>query len=142
MFTVSYDRARCLARAALPADQLIGIIAAYPDPRTEFGSERFGWTSDNGFQHLEELGVSSDAAIASWTGYWWPDDEDDDEAKPWAHCAVALTWDQADILLWNQVAQDMGVEPRAPVQSKLVDITRGVSVNAYDDRGMDITALS
>jgi len=55
---------------------------------------------------------------------------------------VRLNWDQADILLWNQVAHDIGVTPQAPIKAKLLDAERGVSVNAYDDRGMDITALS
>lgn len=32
--------------------------------------------------------------------------------------------------------------PQAPVMSKLVDLERGVSVNAYDDRGMDVTAIA
>jgi len=32
--------------------------------------------------------------------------------------------------------------PQAPVMSKLVDLERGVSVNAYDDRGMDITSVA
>jgi len=64
------------------------------------------------------------------------------EAEPWSHCAVRLTWDQADILLWNQVAHDMGVTPQAPVVSKLVDPKRGVSVHAYDDRGMGVTSVA
>ncbi len=68
--------------------------------------------------------------------------EDDPEQEPWVHRAVNLTWEEADILLWNQVAQDMGVSPRAPVLSKLVDLARGVSVDAYDDRGMDVTSLT
>jgi hypothetical protein len=32
--------------------------------------------------------------------------------------------------------------PQAPALSKLVDVERCVTVYAYDDRGMDITALS
>ena len=142
MFTSSYDRARCLARAALPTDCLVGVIAAHPDPSREMGSERHGWTNRSGFDHLEELGVPTEPALATWSGYCWPGDKEDDEAEPWLHCAVNLTWDQADILLWNQVAQEVGVAPRAPIKSKLVDLTRGVSVDAYDDRGMDITSVT
>lgn len=141
-FTRSYDRARCLARAALPTDGLVGIIAAYPDPKREMGAEWLGWMDGTGFDHLEKLGVPTEPTLATWSGYWWPGEEQDDEAEPWLHRAVKLTWDQADILLWNQVAQDMGVAPRAPINSKLVDLTRGVSVHAYDDRGMDITSIT
>lgn len=142
MFTSSYDRARCLARAALPTDDLVGVIAAYPDPKRELGAKRLGWMNGTGFDHLEKLGVPTEPALATWSGYCWPGDKEDDEAEPWLHRAVILTWDQADILLWNQVAQDMGVAPRAPIKSKLVDLTRGVSVDAYDDRGMDITSIA
>jgi hypothetical protein len=141
-FTRSYDRARCLARAAIPTDDLVGVIAAYPDPKRELGAKWHGWMTGTGFSHLEKLGVPTEPALATWSDYWWPEDKEDDEADPWLHRAVNLTWDQADILLWNQVAQDMGVARRAPINSKLVDLTRGVSVYAYDDRGMDISSIS
>jgi hypothetical protein len=41
-----------------------------------------------------------------------------------------LSWGAADILLWNQVAQEMGVYPQVPVVIKLVDPERAVSVFA------------
>ena len=59
----------------------------------------------------------------------------DADTRPWEHRAVSLTWDQCDILLWSQIARDIGVMPQAPVLSKLVDLQRGVTVYAYDDRG-------
>lgn len=142
MFTRSYDRARALARAALPSEELVGVIAAYPDPRRELGAKRLGWTTGTAFGHLEEMGVPTGSPLSSWSGHFWPDDASDGEAKPWVHRAVRLTWDQADILLWNQIAHDIGLMPQAPVVSKLVDLERGVSVNAYDDRGMDVTAVT
>jgi len=141
-FTSSYDRARCLARAALPTDDLVGVIAANPDPKREMGARWRGWIKGTGFDHLEELGVHTEPALATWSGHCWPGDKEDDEAEPWLHRAVNLTWDQADILLWNQVALDVGVRPQAAIKSKLVDLTRGVSVDAYDDRGMDITSIA
>ncbi len=142
MFTSSYDRARTLARAALPTDAPIGVIAANPEPEAELGAEWRGWTKGTAFGHLKRMGVRTKAHLATWKGDVWPDDEADDEAETWVHRAVRLTWDQADILLWSQIAHDIGVTPQAPVQSKLVDLERGVCVNAYDDRGMDVTALS
>lgn len=141
MFTSSYDRARVLARAALRTDNLVGVIAAYPDPQRDAGAKQRGWKKGTAFGHLEEMGVPTEPNLATWTGYPWPDEVLDDEDKPWLHRAVSLTWDQADILLWNQVAHDIGVMPQAPVMSKLVDLQRGVSVNAYDDRGMDVTSI-
>jgi hypothetical protein len=75
-------------------------------------------------------------------GLFYPEDEEEGEVLPCEHRAVRATWDQADILLWSNIASDIGVKPNAPVHSKLVDVARGVTVYAYDDRGMDITALS
>jgi hypothetical protein len=86
------------------------------------------------------MGVATENADAMWRGHFFPDDENDEEMTPREHRAVSLTWDKADILLWNNIAQDIGIEPRAPVLSRLVDRERDVIVDAYDDRGMDITA--
>ena len=141
-FTRSYDRARKVARIALPSDSIVGIIAAFSEPSREINAERLGWTTGAPFEHLAELGVSTEVTFAEWAGFWWPDEEDDPEAEAWTQRAVSLNWEQADILLWNQIAQDLGVAPRAPVFAKLVDLARGVCVNAYDDRGMDVTSLT
>ena len=141
MFTSSYDRARRLARAALPSEQVIAVIAACPNPTAELGAEWRGWAGRAAYDVLAEMGVPAAPSNAAWVGNIYPDGEDP-EAHPREHRAVSVTWDQADILLWNQIAHDIGVTPQAPVLSKLVDVERGVVVYAYDDRGMDIVALS
>lgn len=141
-FTASYDRARRIARHVFPADTVVGIIAEYPEPKREMTAEWHGWMAGTGFDHLEKLGVSTKRAIATWRGYWWQSDENDDEAELHNHRAVHLNWHQADILIWNQVAKDLGVAPQAPVHSKLVDLVRGLSFHVYDDRGMDVTSLA
>ncbi len=140
-FINSFERARALARLALPGERIVGIIAGFPEPSLMAGAEWREWTTGTAFDHLTNLGVPSDACLASWTGYWWHCDIDDPEMELWEQRAVMLSWEQADILLWNQVGQDLGIAPRAPVQAKLVDLERGICVNAYDDRGMDITAI-
>ncbi len=144
MFTSSYDRARQLARAALLSDRPLAIVADFPSPswsiRAINGNVRP--TNITPFALLNAMGVSTEAAEAAWDGYWYPGEECDEEIAPYEHRAVAVTWDEADILIWNNLAQDIGVEPRAPVLSKLVDRTRGIVVNAYDDRGMDVIALT
>jgi hypothetical protein len=133
MFTQAYDRACRLARAALPAEQVGAVIATFPDASEDRGSA---------YDRLHEMGVLTIPSEGTWTGYFWPGDKEDVEVLPCEHRAIRATWDQADILLWNNIACDIGVEPKAPVRSKLVDVARGVTVYAYDDRGMDITALS
>jgi hypothetical protein len=130
MFTSAYDRARALARAALPG-KVLGVVAAWP-----------GSSDPKPFGTLKDMGVSTMPAEGSWRGYAYSQDVEDDDVSPCAYRAVRLDWDQADILLWNNLAQEVGVTPQAPVSSKLVDLDRGVVVYAYDDRGMDITALS
>jgi Domain of unknown function (DUF3885) len=136
MFTSAYDRARELARAALGAAELIGVIAAWPNPSLELNADG---TGRDGFEIIREMGVPNDIFEAAWSGPFYPGDEDE---EPWQHRAVKLTWDQADILLWNNIGSEIGVRPTAPLLSKLVNVQRGISVYAYDDRGMDITALS
>ena len=86
------------------------------------------------------MGVPTIPWEATWVGY--PGLEENFEGPPWEHRAVRLSWDQADILLWSNIAYDIGVWPVAPVLSMLVDVERAVAVNAYDDRGMAITALT
>ena len=87
------------------------------------------------------MGVETENSEGQWLGYVWDEQQRDPDAKPWLHRAVRLSWETADILIWNQVAQDMGVFPSAPVVSKLIDLDRAISVYVYDDRGMDVTAL-
>lgn len=141
-FINSYDRARKLVRKALPSDEIVGIIAAFPNPSLDLNAQRLGWTAASGFEELADLGVSTEAAFEEWEAFWWPSDAHDPEAERWTHRAVRLNWEQVDILLWNQIAQDLGVAPRAPVFAKFIDLASGVCVNAYDDRGMDITCLN
>ena len=142
MFTSSYDRARELARAALATDRPLAIVADFPGPSWMIQVDDGEETGTSAFAMLAEMGVSTDRAEAIWSGHFYPNEEEDDEIVPCEHRAVRVTWDEADILLWNNIAQEIGVRPRAPVLSKLIDRERGIVVNAYDDRGMDTTALS
>jgi uncharacterized protein DUF3885 len=142
MFTSAYDRARRLARAALPAERVVAVIAAIPNPSRELGAKQRGWTARSAYDVLKKMGVPTTPPEAAWTDHVHPPQARDDTARRWRHRAVSVTWDQADILLWNQVARDIGVQPQAPVLTRLVDLARGISVHAYDDRGMDIIALN
>lgn len=45
-----------------------------------------------------------------------------------------------DTLIWNSIACEMPVEPKAAVHSFLVDFERGLMIDVYDDRGMDVFA--
>jgi hypothetical protein len=117
-------------------------MTAFPDTSKNIRAKRHGRLGRRAYDVLKEMGVPTRSSEATWKAYTYPQHAEDPDIYPWEHRAASVTWDQADILLWNQVAQDMGVTPQAPVLSKLVDVERGVTVYAYDDRGMDITALS
>ncbi len=141
MFTSSYDRARELARAALTTRTPHGIVSAWANASWILAAMNGREATMSGFDMLARMGVPTDPAEAIWQGHVYRGDAEDDEMAPCEHRAVRLTWDQADILLWNNIAQEIGVEPKAPVCSTLIDLEQGVSVVAYDDRGVDITAL-
>src|SRR5579871_6892626 len=88
MFTSAYDRARCLARAAIPSQQVTAVIAAIPDPSLELGAEWKGWAGRTAFEVLAGMGVPTDTPEASWLGYVYPNDQDDNEADLLEHRAV------------------------------------------------------
>lgn len=64
-FTTSYDRARKLARIALPSERIVGIIAAFSEPSRELGAERLGWTTGTAFEHLAEMLANAPKPTAS-----------------------------------------------------------------------------
>lgn len=142
MFISAFGRARRLARAALPLDRPLAIVADYPSAYWVITPDQRISPDTSVFELLKEMGVPTDAAEASWKSPFYPANEDDEDRELCEHRAVRLGWDEADILLWNNIAQNIGVEPRAPVLSKLADPEQGIVVNAYDDRGMDVIALS
>ena len=139
-FNVAYERARKLARAAINADSLFAIVEGSSDPASDpfFGPDYDGKSS---FETLEELGVSTMPAEACWSGYAYPEYAVEPEAEPPEQRAVRVEGWQADILLWINIAREIAVRPIAPVLTRLVDRDREIRVFAYDDRGMDITAL-
>lgn len=141
MFTSSYDRARELARAALSLRKPIAVIAAYRSPHWQI-SGRAGQGRTSAFGLLRKMGVATTSRKATWMSHFYPKAHVDEKDEPCEHRALPVTWDKADILLWNNIAQDIGIEPKAPVLSKLADVDLGVVVDAYDDRGMDVVALS
>src|SRR5262245_59716004 len=69
MFTGAYDRARCLARAALPSAPVIAVIAAYPNPSKNLGARRRGWTHRAAYDVLGEMGIPTISPEATWMGY-------------------------------------------------------------------------
>jgi Domain of unknown function (DUF3885) len=141
MFTTAYDRARTLARAALPGTSIVAIIAGMPNAWSmPYSVTKYGPKRASAFNVLEDMGVSTKTPLSRWRG--WPFSDRQQGENPCTHRAINVNWDEVDILLWINIAQDIGVMPVAPVLTTLIDCDRDVSVFAYDDRGMDITSLT
>ena len=140
-FTGAYDRARVLARSALQSADVIAVVAGNPDAwAPEWAETRYGPQRESPFDALKEMGVTVDAPLATWQASPHPHHEDAADWR-WEHRALRVTWEEADILLWSNIGQDIGIRPVAPVLATLIDRERAIAVLAYDDRGMDVTAL-
>jgi Domain of unknown function (DUF3885) len=144
MFSQSYERARALARAAISMDHPVAVIAANPDPLSDIAAKRSRrlWRGKHPFEILAEMGIPAVECLAVWTGLPLGHGPYIPPCASWEHRAVRLTWDQADILLWSNIGHEIGISPVAPVISTLVDTERLITAFAYDDRGMDITAIN
>jgi hypothetical protein len=137
-FSCAYDRARALARAAIGASPPTAIIAARPNAKNPAVAMP---VQDGEFGRLQAMGVHTTPFVAAWRGPSHPLSSTAD-AEVWQHRALEVSWTEADILLWSNIGQEIGVRPVAPVISSLVDVDREVMAYAYDDRGMDIVAVS
>lgn len=97
------------------------------------------WEPD-GFEALRRIGFRA-IPIAEWQVV-------EEMANRSVEClnwqAFDVTGDDAacDTLLWSSIVKEMPIEPKAPVNCYLADMERGILLNIYDDRGMDITALA
>ena len=96
----------------------------------------------DGFEALSNLGFSS-VPVMEWRAPRYPY-ESGEQAEDCIWRAFDVTSDIAsqDALLWCSLAYEMPVKPKAPVVSYLADFERGVLLHIYDDRGMDVSALT
>jgi len=70
--------------------------------------------------------------------------EPEQRAEDFIWRAFDVTSDIAsqDALLWSSLAYEMPIEPKSPVVSHFLDLERGILLHVYDDRGMDVSALT
>jgi hypothetical protein len=144
MFTLAYDRARALFEDVFAdSSKVFAVIAAAPavfeDP---IGRAKYADLSEDGFKALTLMGLAEREVLHEWLAWpFWGEPECDDVL--WRHRVLDVTGDRAarDLMLWSNLAQDLGVRPVAPAHCRFVDPQRGILLNAYDDRGMDVVAL-
>jgi hypothetical protein len=135
-FIQALGRARQIASDLFEGTpHLHGIVGCWTDSARDLFAP-----AEDGFAALEAVGFRSQS-IAEWRTPADPGDDGYDAECVWR--AFDLTGRQADrdVLLWCAVAYEIGIEPKAPIQSYLVDFARGVLLHVYDDRGIDVTAL-
>lgn len=96
------------------------------------------WGSD-GLNALRQIGFRN-SPVAQWrVAEKMPDQSV--ETMIWHAFDVTDDSSACDTLLWSSIVNEMPIEPKAPVQSYLADMDRGILLHIYDDRGMDLTAL-
>ncbi|BBM02521.1 DUF3885 domain-containing protein [Microbulbifer sp. GL-2] len=92
------------------------------------------------FRELRDIGLFPERDKEHWfervaVDEDWIEDENEDY---WHTVAVKLPKSSLKKLLWCSMAQDLGVKPCPQVNIYLFDLSKGVEVWPYDDRGMDV----
>ena len=143
-FIQAFDRARAIADAVFQSSTtLLAIIGASPhEPWTEAQDENTQPPLRDGFVALRSLGFKFDTGPARTWSARHPFFVDDDEIPEFSWQAFDITGERLlrDTLIWDSVAHDMAIRPRASVDPFLVDFERGLMLHIYDDRGMDVYA--
>ncbi len=137
-FVQALSRSRAICDAVFAQTrQLWAIVTTYRDNSTDFFAP-----VDDAFEVLFKIGFKSSAAH-EWNAALNPDDPDEHERDfVWRAFDITADIPSRDALLWCSLAYEMPVQPKCPVIVYLVDSERGILFHVYDDRGMDVIALS
>jgi len=132
-FVQALTRARKIREAVFAnSSQVSAIVGSMVDTSNDFFS-----LAPNSYKRLADSGFRA-TPIAEWLAPLDPEGED----FIWKAFDVTADVASRDVLLWNSIAYEMPIEPNSPVLSYLVDLERGILLNVYDDRGMDIIATT
>jgi hypothetical protein len=113
------------------------VVASEVEPSNDFHAP-----VPDGFEALASFGFRGNA-IAEWRARLDPDEpEQREEGFIWRAFDVTSDIASQDALLWSSLAYEMPIEPKSPVVSHLLDLERGILLHVYDDRGMDVSALT
>lgn len=137
-FVQALTRSRLIRDAVFAdASKLYAIVASTADPSRDF----YAPVQDS-FDALSKLGFRANA-IAEWRARLYPHDpEPEDEDFIWRAFDVSYDLASQDAMLWCSLAYEMPIGPKSPVLSWLADFEKGILFHVYDDRGMDVTALT
>ncbi|WP_108810422.1 DUF3885 domain-containing protein [Sphingorhabdus sp. Alg231-15] len=135
-FLDSLDRAKSITHAFLADSEKVTVLFS------RLGPEKPVPAMNRAVNQLDDIGF--DSARLNYLGAikQGEDDYEDWRYQHWYSCHLSNELPEIDKLLWNCVAQDMGVQPYAEWGSiYLADLQKQMIVHVYDDRGMDVIAM-
>lgn len=126
-FLQAFQRAQAIANALFSnSTTIVSIIAS--------------WKAGNSYQNLQALGFTKALTLNEWTAPFL--DKKDAELYDWSASEIQNTA-MRDTLIWSAIVAEMPIEPSATgCMSFLVDFEKGLMLDIYDDRGMDVYALN
>ncbi|MBA1156645.1 DUF3885 domain-containing protein [Microvirga mediterraneensis] len=130
-FLQALDRARSVAHFLFDTSDHVSAIVSYS------GGKYRGRRERRPSQDLLDLGFENPLGP-----YYKVAAEDDDELYRYWHWVdrVALSPD-IDTLLWASISAEQAVTPKSRwTKIYVVDLTKGIILHVYDDRGMDVVA--
>ncbi len=134
-FLDALARAKAITHACVEnSDKLTVLFSRY-------GPKKPVPATNRAIRQLEDIGF--DSSRLGYLGAVRQDDDFEDlRYRHWYSCRLTKEPAELDKLLWNCVAEDMGVEPYAEwTDIHFVDLHKRMIVHVYDDRGMDVVAM-
>ncbi|MEO9635844.1 MAG: DUF3885 domain-containing protein [Parasphingorhabdus sp.] len=134
-FLDSLKRAKIITHGCLEHSQNLTVLFSHHGPKAPVPA------TTRAISQLEAIGF--DGSRLGYLGAVRQDDEFEDQSyRHWYSCRLASEPAEIDKLLWNCIAEDMGVEPYAEwADIHFVDFDKRMIVHVYDDRGMDVIAM-
>ena len=133
-----------LADAVFKEETTIAIVGSWKLPRRELFHKKYP-RGATGLSLLASMGFRDVEPLSRWREkpIWCdPNDPDDGSSFDWNTYDLTGLPAMRDTLLWASNAFEIGIKPKAPVVTYLYGPDSGVVFYVYDDRGMDIMALT
>jgi hypothetical protein len=143
-FIQALGRSRDLADNVFGHGRALAIVGSWKLPKREL-FQRKRERGATGYSLLEKMGFADALLLREWRekpAWFDPDDPSDGVPFDWKAYDITDLKEMRDTLLWASNAVEIGIEPRAPVVIYLLNPVSNIVMHVYDDRGVDIMALS
>ena len=142
-FVQAFDRARCIADDLFQSIcPLIAIVGFWTLEKREL-VYRKRKKDKNGLDILKAMGFESGLPVAEWlTKPPGTEEGEDYSLINWAAFDVSNNKTMRDVLIWGAITREMLIEPKVPAEIYLYSPKTEAVMGIYDDRGMDIKALT